>query len=335
MSETSDDEQVVPTIETDGESLINLPGLSKRENAQTEVDKGADRTADKAMSVIAAAESKEDPMRTYLDNLPKTNGCIDFSKLQKIGSGGTHDVYQLDGDSKYVIKINRGVLAKVKELGTPKTLAGKLSDQAEAYIKEKNVENEALYKRFGRDNCIKEKAVRAKVSLPTAEGSEETETVVSIQEKSDVFKIKDTVDFGTDYKGKIKGDLVGRIKSDILFRAKVAEFLTKFKEYFEQTGRFIDLVGEKNVLFLKDEKAQWHYMIGSVTKGDSRDKFEAAYENFTKNPKNLKEDEANNLKNGAAIINFANEAGKACGTGKIIETKVPDEELQRIMETLS
>lgn len=322
MPETSDAQQVVPAIEASGESQVAVSRSLQK------VDREVVDTSHRAMRIIAAAETEADSIQTYLDSLPRINECIDFSKLQKIGSGGTHDVYQSAVDQRYVIKIDRSILAKVKE-------SGSTTAKAETYIKERNEENEALYDRFGRNNCIKERVIRAKVYIPAPQGPAEIETVISVQEKSDIFTIKDAVDFGTGYKGKIGEDLHARISADLRFKAKMAEFLTRFKEYFEQTGKFIDLIGEKNVMFYKDEQDQWLYVIGSVTKGDSREKFEKAYEKFTKNPEILSEAEKNSLRNGAAVINLVNEAGTACGIGKVTETNVSDKEIEKIINMLS
>lgn len=289
----------------------------------------------RVLQAIDDHESKQDTFQRYLEQLPKVNGAIDLSQFNKIGSGGTHDVYQFENDQSCVVKIDRGVLAKIKEWGYPRKLTGELAEQADSYIQKKNADNDTLYKHMGQDGCIKEKAVKAKITIPTENGPIETETVVVVQEKSEAFAIKDAVDFGTDYKGNIRGDIESRIKTDLLFRAKLAEFLTRFREYYAQTGKFIDLVGEKNVLFFKDQNGRWQYVVGSVVKGNNISRFEEAYDKFIVDPKNLSKADKDSLRNGAVLTSLVNKTGNLCGIGKVVETRVSDEEIERIINELS
>ena len=127
------------------------------------------------------------------------------------------------------------------------------------------------------------------------------------------------------YEGELNRDIEEKAKTDISFRGKLIEILTHLKEYFHETGNFIDLVGEKNVLFYRDENGQWQYKIGSVIKGDTIDEFNKAYKK-SKNPaETLSKEESGQLKNGLAVSSFANKVGAICGMGKIMDLQISDD----------
>jgi hypothetical protein len=59
---------------------------------------------------------KDAQIQSYINELPKNEDYIDFSKLQKIGRGGTHDVFIDQNNPNFVIKLNRGALEKASSL---------------------------------------------------------------------------------------------------------------------------------------------------------------------------------------------------------------------------
>ncbi len=299
---------------------LSAEAVDQQESMPVAIDKTIEaintEVADGSMQIIDEAESNQ--FEGYLEQLPKIEGAVDFSRLKKIGKGGTHDVYEYGEDSRCVVKIDRGVLDRVLQAGGGETLPENLAAQAESYLSQKNGRNEELYGAFGDENCMREKAMRAKVSINTPKGIVRVETVIVIQEKSDIFSQEDTVDFSTTYEGKLSRDIEETAKSDPSFRQKLVEFLTHFKEYFERTGKFIDLVGEKNVLFYRDENGQWQYKIGSVIKGDTLEDYQKAKQK-SQSGEALSKGESDQLKNGQAVSSFANKTGEACGMGTIID----------------
>jgi|GEM_PF-4128778 len=246
----------------------------------------------------------------FVSSLPSVNGAVDFSKLQKIGSGGTHDVYRDANNPRFVVKVNRGHLQA----------DANLFSRAQGFIDNKDQENHTLYRAFGHENCAKERMVVSKGIFPSGKGKIQ-DVVLVIQERNEGLDQKDIQDFGFDYKQKWRSGILKRIKKDDTFRAKVVEFLLKFKDYFNQTGNFIDLIGEKNVVFYKDEKGEWQYKIGSVLKGDTRGDFARVYAQFVKDHKGFlrsaNKTDINIFNNGVALAKGFNEMGMRLGIGTI------------------
>lgn len=267
-----------------------------------------DRTAKNVTEVLDDKFHKETD--DFVSHLPQNNGAVDFLKLMKIGSGGTHDVYRDSKNPSFVVKVNRGHLQA----------DANLFSRAQGYIDNKDQENHTLYRAFGAENCAKERMVVAKGIFPSS-GGKVQDVVLIIQERNEGLDQKEVVDFGFDHKQNWRSGILKRIKKDDAFRAKVVEFLLKFKDYFNKTGNFIDLIGEKNVVFYKDEKGEWQYKIGSVLKGDSREDFARVYTEFIKDPKKFarsaNKHDINTFNNGIAFAKGFNEMGMRLGIGTI------------------
>jgi hypothetical protein len=257
----------------------------------------------------------------FVSGLPKVNGAVDFSKLQKIGSGGTHDIYQDPNNPKFVVKINRGHLEA----------DANTFSRVQGFIDRKDSENKTLYGAFGSDNCARERMVVAKGAFSPKRrlfGPREAkvqDVLLIVQEKNEALAQKDVVDFGFDYNQQLRSGLQRRINRDEAFKEKVIEFLLRFRDYFNQTGNFIDLIGSKNVVFYKDANGVWQYKIGSVLKGDTRDKFLQSYLEMMRNPKSFKAGpNIGTFNNGISAIKAVNEMGMRLGIGTVLYIPVND-----------
>lgn len=296
-----------------------VDGSQKRPDLQ--VVRTVDHTADKVRDVMDGDFHKNSD--AFVAGLPKVNGAVNFSKLQKIGSGGTHDIYQDPNNPKFVVKINRGHLAAD---------ANDFS-RAKGFIDNKDRENKALYGAFGSDSCARERMVVAKGTFSSKRrlfGPREAkvqDVLLIVQERNEALAQKDVVDFGFDYNHQWKSGIKKRMGKDQEFRDKVVEFLLKFKDYFNSTGNFIDLVGEKNVVFYRDSAGRWQYKIGSVLKGETKDNFLRVYQKMLVDPKSLKSasvEEKTNFNNGIAAVKCLNEMGMWLGIGTIACLPVTD-----------
>lgn len=264
-----------------------------------------------------------DDQTRFLENLPKVDGYVDFTKLKKVGNGGSHEVFQSPEDPRFVIKIGHGVLKRSAELG--RTFDPESKKLADRYIEDKNSKNKALYAAFGDQACLKEdpKIIKARIKLDGK--TVETETFVILQESTDLFSRKDILDFSNGYREVDRkfAEFQKRLKADKALQPVMRDFLYRFKAYFETTGNFIDLAGEKNVVFYPVGK-QWSYKLGSVLKGDDMIRFKEKLAQFIANPKLANEDEdmVSAIKNGFANEKIINTTAKNLGMGEIIKLGV-------------
>ena len=229
---------------------------------------------------------------SFFNSLKQENHSIDLRILSKIGHGGTHEVYMYERDRSYVIKINRALVDRVQKMDN-KTY-GDLLNAAQTYVVSQKQRYGDLYLFMGSDNCLKEIPF---VSNVVVENGRSIPTVVSVQESSDVFS-KEHVDFNCANLDQ----LLSLSKRDSGFKTMLQELLLRILKYQEQTGRFIDLIGEKNVLLFR-EKEQWHFQVGSVVKGDTIAGFEAARSKKEQGVA-LNIEENTNLLNGERISTF-------------------------------
>ena len=111
------------------------------------------------------------------------------------------------------------------------------------------------------------------------------------------------------------------------------EFLLRFKEYFEASGNFIDLVGQENVLFHQKD-GKWTFQIGSVVKGENKQVMEQAMSTLEENPQTLNQDQKmrNQLLNQLALIRLLNATGLKVGIGKIVDIQLSEKQLKNLDE---
>ncbi|MEA3496156.1 MAG: hypothetical protein U9R42_09000 [Bacteroidota bacterium] len=309
-------------------------------------------------------ENYDSQIHSFISELPNREGYVDFSQLQKCGHGGTHDVFIYPQNPKFVIKLNRGALEKALSVGQS-TLPPEIQKMADQYIEGENNKNEQLYEHFGQKHCLREKAMIQKIRIEKDGNYQDITGVISIQEASDIFKDRNKKDFSTGYTeqdpelGKNKEiydrmnkALLGKeefnendflefndklksifelVDSDKEFADCMRVFLLKFKNYFEASGRFIDLVGQENVLFYKEE-GKWTFKLGSVVKVENKEVMTEAMQALAENPEGINQDERlrNQLMNQLALIRLLNASGLKVGIGKIVDIELTDEQLENL-----
>lgn len=236
---------------------------------------------------------------------------------------------------------------------------------ADEYAEGENSKNEQLYKHFGQEHCLREKVLVQRISVEQEGVSQNIEGVISIQEASDIFKDPNKKDFSTGYTeqdpsveenreayDKMNKALLGGGEFDekdfLKFNEKlkpifeladkdkefadcVREFLLRFKEYFEATNKFIDLVGQENVLFHQQD-GKWTFKLGSVVKGENKQVMEEAMSALEENPEILNQDEKmrNQLMNQLALIRLLNATGLKVGIGKIVDVQLSENQIENL-----
>lgn len=309
-------------------------------------------------------ENRDAQIQSFIGEFPNREGHLDFSQLQRVGHGGTHDVFIYPQNPKFVIKLNRGALEKALSVGQA-TLPPDVRKMADQYIEGENGKNEQLYEYFGQKHCLREKAMVQKIRVEKDGVYQDIEGVISIQEASNIFKDPNKKDFSTGYTeqdpelgknkeiydrmnkallGKEKFDekdflefndklksIFELIDSDKEFADCMREFLLRFKNYFETSGRFIDLVGQENVLFHKKE-GKWAFKLGSVVKGEDKEVMAEAMQALAENPEGINQDERlrNQLMNQLALIRLLNASGLKVGIGKIVDLELTDKQLENL-----
>jgi hypothetical protein len=299
---------------------------------------------------------------SFVSELPNEDGAVDFSQLQRIGDGGTHDVYGYQQNPAFVVKLNRSDLKNILNLGQNE-LSPETRQAAEKHANGKNANCEQLYGYFGKEHCLREKMVVQKISVEQDGEVKNIEGLISIQEASDVFKNPGKKDFSTAYaektltdenkenyrlmndallgEGEFKADdflkfneklkpIFDLIDTDKDFADSMKEFLLRFKKYFEVSGKFIDLVGEKNVLFYQKD-GKWTFQLGSVLKAESKQNIEEALKVLAENPEQLNSSHLKgNLMNGLALIRILNATGIKSGIGKIVDITLSKTQLNNL-----
>lgn len=321
----------------------------------------------KESSIQYTTRDENRHLKLFLTELPRTDGFIDFSQLQRVGRGGTHDVFIYPKNPSFVIKLDKWALKKAIDVAKSK-LPIEIRAAAERYTEDENNKNEELCQYFGQEHCLREIASVQKIKFEQDGVIQNIEGVIIIQKASDLFKNIDSQDFGTQgyYLEKdsiaieqnkniyermnnalfsdgefIENDFLklyqqlilifNLIDKDSNFANSIKEFLLKFKSYFEATGRFIDLVGKKNVLFYK-QTGEWTFMLGSVVKEEDKNGMREAMGELEKSPKKLNEDQGlkNQLMNQLTLIRILNATGLKVGVGKIIDVKLSEKQLKNL-----
>jgi hypothetical protein len=277
------------------------------------------------------AKDRDAKIKSFVNELSKEKGYIDFNKLKKIGEGGTHDVFINPQNQEFVIKLDRDALGRAIDLGQSE-LPLEARNAVEQYINKQNEKNNQLYKYFGKEHCLQETTMVQKLSIEKNGINKNIEGMVSIQELSNIFKDPNKKDFGTSYilneKSKSIFELADR---DADFKNSLREFLLKFKDYYEATGNFIDLVGKDNVLFNQQE-GKWNFTLGSVAKGDNIETLREAIMALDREPEILNQDEylRNQLMNGLATSQLLNSAGLKVGIGRIINFQLSEKQSKNL-----
>jgi hypothetical protein len=126
-------------------------------------------------------------------------------------------------------------------------------------------------------------------------------------------------------------DIFKKIDSDKWFAEKAKDFLIKFKKYYKTEGKFIDLVGEKNVLFYQENNNR-EYKIWSVIKQDNKDEFTKVLWVLENQPEKILSDEyfKNILMNGLACTRMLNNLWIKLGIGKIVNISLNEKQIKNL-----
>ena len=354
-------------VRSEDDSLVDLTiqeSETRAHNIEVAQRKIADEQKIEEIRANLGIENNDSQIHSFISELPNREGYIDFSQLQKVGHGGTHDVFIYPQNPKFVIKLNRGALEKALGVGQS-TLPPEVQKMADQYIEEENGKNEQLYEYFGQKHCLREKAMIQKIRVEKDGNYQEIEGVISIQEASDIFKDPNKKDFSTGYAeqnpelgqskeiyDQMNKALLGKgefdekdflefndklktifelVDSDKEFADCMREFLLRFKNYFEDSGKFIDLVGQENALFYKEE-GKWKFKLGSVVKEENKEVMAETMQALAENPEGINQNERlrNQLMNQLALIRLLNASGLKIGIGKIVDMELTDEQLENL-----
>jgi molybdopterin-binding protein len=297
---------------------------------------------------------------SFLAQLPKDGDYLDIGQLKKIGEGGSNAIYEYPPNPDFVIRIDKSVLARVVEAGGDE-LSIEAREKVEQYVAKANQSYSDLYAYFGDGHCIKEHFVLGKIS--TVENGT-VESAISVQERSEVFSNLSKISLDSPYLEKggqvlkspddinkallADGEFDERrflemyeslkpifdlIEKDEGFSEQVKDFLNKFKLYFTDKGRFIDLMGKDNLLFYKDGN-NWNFKLGSVLKVETRENLEEALRILETSPEDLNTDSnrKNNLMNALNLIRMLNAVGLKSGLGKIFDITLSSKQLENLKQ---
>jgi hypothetical protein len=353
--EVNDRSRIAPVIKESEIRAHNIEVAERKIADEQEIEK---------LKASLGIENNDSQVQSFISELPNREGYIDFSQLQRIGHGGTHDVFIYPQNPKFVIKLNRGALEKALSVGQAK-LPPDIKQMANQYVVGENSKNEQLYEYFGQNHCLREKAMLQKIRVEKDGVYQDVEGVISIQEASDIFKDPNKKDFSTGYAeqkpelgqskeiyDQMNKALLGKgefdekdflefndklktifelVDSDKEFADCMREFLLRFKNYFEDSGKFIDLVGQENALFYKEE-GKWKFKLGSVVKGENKEVMAEAMQALAENPEGINQNERlrNQLMNQLALIRLLNASGLKIGIGKIVDIELTDEQLENL-----
>ncbi len=300
----------------------------------------------------------------YLIMLPRINNAIDLRKFKRIEGGNTHNIYQLDQEQKFLLKVVKNSI-------------GKSLNDLRINIAELNMAYHKLYEIFGLKKCLIE--YRFISLVQESNKSKPENAIISIVHFDPAFLFKDK--FGLNFRfletDEIKINthlsryhamnlaLMGTevsyksfnlenylefepfyksifklIENESSLRGALKDFLLKFKIYYEKTGRFMDLKGKDNVIFYKDQFG-WTYKIGSVIKIETEESFRKALKEISNHPQSI--NESNEI---YALIFYVpswvrgiNALAKKLGMDKIIKniilSKENSEHLGKIHSSLS
>lgn len=304
-------------------------------------------------------EKTKEKFQAFVAELPTNDGFIDFNQLQRKGGGGTHDVFVYPKNKSFVIKLNRGVLEKSLSVGQS-VLSPEMRQKAEQYVDNENQKNKQLYQYFGQEHCLRDEVTIQKISIENEGIIKNIESPVIIQEASIIFQDPNRKDLSTDYVEKNLSEHDGEayykmnqalfergranekyfekhflklndkfrptfelIDKDKNFADSVRDFLFKFKKYFKVSDRFIDLVGQDNVVFFQKD-GNWSFVLKSVLKDETKQNMEEALRILEEDPNQLNSDDKkrNNLMNSLTFSRVLNALGLKTRIGKIVDIKL-------------
>ncbi len=252
-------------------------------------------------------EFDQEKAASYLSTLPRINDAIDLRQFTELQGGGTHNIYRLNENSRFLLKVMKKTIGNDLE-----TLEKDLAELTGKY--------ELLYQVFDVTRCLVERRFIEQVYVSEQLASKKT--IVSVVQFDDCFQSKEK--FGYNISGVESNEIdinenlskyhsmnLGLLSSehstekfdledflvfedsfrsifkmldeDESLREAMKDFLVRFKIFYKKTDLLMDIRGKDNVLFYKDVSG-WKYKIGSVIKHETGDATRKMLQEISTNP---------------------------------------------------
>lgn len=237
-----------------------------------------------------------EPHLAFMSEIPRTSdGAIDLSQLERLPGGGTHDIYKLRSNSNaapaYLLKVMQRSVGKTQpELSDEIT---KLTDQYAAFYRVFTperclVENRSIEEVVKDDTSAAQTAIVSVVAFDTCFASKdkfgfmveplEMDEVI-INQNSENYKAMNLALLGSATESfnlenylsfhKEFQPVFQKLGEDPGLQTVMREFLSKYKQFYQETGILLDTIGLDNVVFYKDD-AGWQLKLGSAIKHDTK-----------------------------------------------------------------
>lgn len=244
------------------------------------------------------------------------NDYINKGIIEPFDKGGTHSVFKY---KDYVIKIKKDF--EFDNLEGAKNFLLKNKDKVNN-IYETEKEKDGLLKKYFSNFEILEQAQFIRV---VELDGKFYPTIIKGQKYDEDFseQKENVLDFSSEYidiediKKSLNGEklenennkfnnIKQRINDSENFRDSLIKFISSFKTFFNETGKFMDFMGQKNCIFVKDEESgNYKVKIGTIIKNSTIETYNKSLAKLQNGEKIIKEDE-NNIKNGFSNLFFIN-----------------------------
>lgn len=300
-------------------------------------------------------------VESFLKDITDSDGVIDISKLEKIGVGGTHDIFRSKLHPELLFKVMRET-------------AGKNTDELGRHLQMHDDLCEVLYETFNTSRCIVEKRSIKNIKNLNS-NNEATAAIVSVVPFDSCFESKEKFGFNVTpveldpcliesrrhlyqtANKELLGDKQVKPSSYVMknypsinpqfekifklldtepsLAAIMREFLTKYKTFYKRSGILLDTVGLDNVLFYKDTNG-WQFKLGSVIKHDSGALTKKTLQEIKDNPAIVHESPlySTSIFLMPACIRALNVCAEKVGIGKVIDDIVLDDNTINILASM-
>lgn len=265
------------------------------------------------IDTIQKPNEKNEELKIKVFNL---NEYINKGVIESFSKGGTHSVFKY---KDYVIKIKKDF--EFDNLEDAKNFLLKNKDKVNNIYETEKEKDELLKKYFSNFEILEQAQFIRVIELdgkfyPTIikgqkydeDFSEEKENILDFSsEYIDIENIKKSLN---GEKLENENDKFNNIKQLINsgenFRNSLIKFILAFKTFFNETGRFMDFMGQKNCIFVKDkESGDYKVKIGTIIKNSTIKTYKKSLAKL-QNGENVEKEDENNIKNGFSNIFFIN-----------------------------
>jgi len=321
-----------------------------------------------ASSTTSYLENKMQPesqeritIESFLRDITDANGVIDVSTLEKMGGGGTHDIFRSRLHPELLFKVMRDT-------------AGKNEDEISRHLQMHDDQCEVLYETFGTSRCIVEN--RSIKPIKNYNSNDKTQVaIISVVPFDSCFESKEKFGFNVSpieldpfliesrphlYQIANKELLGGKhikpspyvmnnypllnpqfenifklLDTEPSLVVVMREFLTKYKTFYKRSGALLDTVGLDNVVFYKNDHG-WQFKLGSVIKHDTSALTKKTLQEIKTNPAIVNESPlySTSVFLMPACIRALNACAEKVGIGKVIDDIDLDENTINILATM-